>query len=240
MELKLKKKGRFEYKYICNEQTLFLLRSRMDLIMKKDPHVREEGYQIRSVYFDDYQNTCYYKNEQGVDPRAKYRIRIYDGSDRVIKLEKKVKENGKTRKHTANLSREQAESLISGQCLSLKAEEMEKYQPLLKEFLVLMQTRRMMPAVIVIYDRIPYIEKNGNVRVTLDLNISSSLDFAHFFESDIRKTPIMPSGVHLLEVKYDSFLPRVIKTNLDLGTLRQETFSKYYLCRKQTMSQNGH
>ena len=94
-----------------------------------------------------------------------------------------------------------------------------------------MMTNRMRPVIIVEYDRIPYVYKYGNVRVTFDLNISSSTDIGNFFSRDIVRRPIMPAGRHLMEVKFDEFLPDAIYRALQLGTLKQTTFSKYYLCR---------
>ncbi len=228
------KKSRHEYKFHIDEKDIVLLKSRIGGLMKKDPHVSEEGfYHIRSIYFDDFADTCYHQNEAGTDPRAKYRIRIYNAQDTGIRLEKKVKQNGKTRKYAVALTREQAETLIAGEFLPMEREVFEKYPPLLQQFLVLMQTRRMLPKVMTVYDRVPYIDPRGNVRVTLDRNISASTDFSHFFDKDLVKEPILPPGKHLLEVKYDEFLPVHIKAALDLGHLRQTTFSKYYLCRKR-------
>lgn len=228
------KKSRHEYKFQIDEKDIALLTARISRVLKRDPHVSEDGfYHIRSVYFDDFSDTCYYRNEAGTDPRAKYRIRIYNGNDESIKLEKKVKQNGMTRKYATLLSRQQADNLLAGKTLSMKQEDFEAYSPLLKEFLVLMQTRHMRPKVIVAYDRFPYIDPRGNVRVTFDKNIAASEDFSHFFEKNLIKEPILPKGIHLMEVKYDEFLPAVIKSQLDLGHLRQTTFSKYYLCRKR-------
>lgn len=228
------KKSRHEYKFQIDEKDITLLTARIARVMKKDPHVLADGfYHIRSVYFDDFADTCYRQNEAGTDPRAKYRIRIYNGDDSNIKLEKKVKQNGMTRKYAASLSREQADLLLAGKVLSMKQEDFATYPHLLQEFLVLMQTRHMRPKVLVAYDRIPYVDPKGNVRVTFDKNIAASLDFSHFFEENLIKEPILPKGRHLMEVKYDEFLPGVIKSRLDIGHLRQTTFSKYYLCRKR-------
>ena len=88
------------------------------------------------------------------------------------------------------------------------------------------------PVVIVEYDRVPFVYKNGNVRVTLDMNIASSSDVEHFLEKSIVKRPVMPMGHNLLEVKYDEFLPDFIYNSLQLRALRQTAFSKYYICRK--------
>lgn len=236
-------KARHEYKFPVDEKKIALLDSRIRVLMQKDAHVSEKGYyQIRSVYFDDIYNTCYQKNEAGVDPRAKYRIRIYDGSDRIIKLEKKVKQNGRTRKYAAPLTHAQTQRLLLGKLLfegKNAAGEIASAAPLLQQFYMLQRTRELQPKVIVIYDRIPYVEKNGNVRVTFDRNIAASTDFVHFFDTDISKVPIMRPGEHLMEVKYDTFLPRVLREALEIGRLRQETFSKFYLCRKFMLERNG-
>jgi len=228
------KKSRHEYKFQTDEKDIALLRARIEGVMKKDAHVTEQGgYHIRSIYFDDIADTCYYQNEAGTDPRAKYRIRIYNASDASIRLEKKVKQNGRTRKYAAPLTREQAETLIDGKSLAMDEESFAAYPELLQQFLVLMRTRHMQPKVMVVYDRIPYVDSRGNVRVTFDRNIAASVDFKHFFEKDVIKEPILPVGVHLMEVKYDEFLPVHIKARLDIGHLRQITFSKYYLCGKR-------
>lgn len=235
MKMQLKKaypKFRFEQKYLMNATDITLLKSRAESLLRLDSHVKGQYYEIRSVYFDDIDNTCFMKNEAGVDERAKYRIRIYNHSDERIVLEKKIKQNGKTRKKSALLTRQQCDIFLRGENLSLDAKEFETYPELLKQFCVLVATRRMQPKVIVCYDRIPYVYKSGNVRVTFDLNISASKNFEAFFEKNLPKVPIQPAGMHLMEVKYDEFLPRFIRQSLELGNLRQTTFSKYYLCRK--------
>ena len=106
--------------------------------------------------------------------------------------------------------------------------------PLLQKLTAQMLTRRMRPVVIVEYDRVPYVYRLGNVRLTLDTNISSCADVGRFLEADIPRRPIMPMGQQLLEVKYDAFLPDFLYRSLSLSNLSQTAFSKYYLCRKYT------
>ena len=95
-----------------------------------------------------------------------------------------------------------------------------------------MLTRRLRPVAIVEYDRIPYVYKNGNVRITLDTNISSCSAVERFLDETLPVRPVMPMGQQLLEVKYDEYLPDFIYRNLQLHSLRQTAFSKYYICRK--------
>lgn len=227
------KKYRHEYKFQVNEKELCLIASQLKNLMTIDPHVKERGsYRIRSVYFDDDRNTCYYENEAGTDPRSKYRIRIYDASDQRITLERKSKKNGMTLKESAQLTREQCQSLLQGKPFALHTPEAAQYPEVLKQFLVRMMMQRMLPKVIVEYERIPFIYKEGNVRITFDKNLSASKQIDRFLEKELFQCPILPAGQHILEVKYDEYIPSFLKNQLEIGTLQQTNFSKYYLCRR--------
>ena len=104
---------RHEYKYLCSGLQLKVLEKRLCALLRPDPHAGASGtYLIRSVYFDTPDNTCYYENENGVDPRAKYRIRTYNCSDRRITLERKIKRRGMTHKDAASLTRAQCEQML--------------------------------------------------------------------------------------------------------------------------------
>ena len=224
-----KKKYRHELKYICTAAELALIQSRIHHLIPLDPHVGDTGmYNIRSLYFDDYYNRCYYENENGTDPREKFRIRIYNGSTDKISLELKKKEHGKTLKLSCPLTEEQCRTLMKGEPLPDNSD----YPPVLQKLLLLMKTTMMQPKIIVEYDRVPYVYKLGNVRITLDKNISSCNQLETYLDKEINKRPIMPAGKHILEVKFDEFLPDYIYSVLQLNNLRQTAFSKFYLCRK--------
>lgn len=225
-------KYRHEFKYLISISQLELLKSRISMLMQLDPHVGNSGrYIIRSLYFDDINNRCFYENENGIDPREKFRIRIYNHSAERISLECKRKERGKTLKTAALLSKEQAQMLIDGTSFN----DMEGLPTLVRKMILQIETLRLKPAVIVEYERIPYVLKEGNVRVTFDTNVSSSSLCGTFWDDNIAKRPIMPVGMHLLEVKFDEFLPDHIYRALNLNTLQATAYSKYYLCRKYTI-----
>ena len=226
---KTKTKYRHELKYVVTDAQLALIQGRIQHLISLDSHVGENGmYQIRSLYFDDYYNRCYYENENGTDPREKFRIRIYNGSTNKISLELKKKERGKTLKLSCPLTEEQCRTLMRGEILP----DSEAYPPVLQKLLLLMKTTLMKPKIIVEYDRVPYVYKLGNVRITFDRNISSCSQAETFLDKEIYKRPIMPAGWHVLEVKFDEFLPDYIYKALQLDSLRQTAFSKFYLCRK--------
>ena len=225
------RKFRHELKYVISLGQIPMIQNRIRHLLPQDPNAGPTGsYTIRSLYFDDYENRCYYENENGTDPREKFRIRIYDHSTEKITLECKRKEHGKTLKTSCPLTVEQTRLLMAGKPIP----DIAKQPPVLQKLTVLMLTKRMRPVVIVEYDRIPYVYPNGNVRITLDTNIASSSDVGSFLDETIPKRPVMPLGQQLLEVKYDEYLPDFIYRSLQLHSLGQTAFSKYYICRKFT------
>ena len=227
---------RHEFKYLISSSQAELLKQKICGLMALDPNVSGAGkYSIRSVYFDDYSNRCFYENENGVDPREKYRIRIYNHSAAHIRLERKEKTRGKTRKISCTLTEEQARVLLAGKYPSDYSRQPELLKVLSREIM----ERGMRPVVIVDYDRVPYIYRLGNVRVTLDHNLSSSNQLQSFFDPMLVKRPVMPAGMQLLEVKFDEYLPDHIYRALQIENLQHTAFSKYYLCRKYSLSLGG-
>ena len=221
-------KYRHELKYLVSQAEITLLQSRLRPIMRQDSHVSGSGsYVVRSLYFDDYRNQCYYDNENGTDPREKNRIRIYQHSTERILLECKRKERGKTLKTSCLLTKAQAEAFMKGEI----PEPHDQAKPF-QNVVLQMQTRLLRPVIIVEYERIPFIFDEGNVRVTFDKNLSFSSNIDCFLSEEICKRPVMLPGRHLMEVKYDEFLPDPIYQVLNLSTLQQTAFSKYYICRK--------
>lgn len=224
-------KYRNELKYICSESDLQIIQSRIIPICAYDRHASSSGtYQIRSVYFDDPQNRCYYENENGTDPREKFRIRIYNASDSKITLECKRKERSMTHKESCPLTKAQCMAILEG-----RLSDCHSSDPLLNRFLALCVQTKMQPKVIVAYDRTPFVYGPGNVRITFDRNIGSTTAIGQFFDPHIALRPILPTGNHILEVKYDEFLPTFLYSIMSLGNLKQTAFSKYYLCRKFTI-----
>lgn len=220
---------RHEYKYLCTYSQLVLLRKRLESLLARDIHAGPQGtYLIRSVYFDDPNDSCYYENEDGVDPRSKYRLRIYNCSNQRITLERKAKCRGMTHKDTCIVTKEQCRILLSGKIPPLD----QKMPTLLVRMLTQMRLKAMQPVVIVQYERTPFINPAGNVRVTLDQRICSSQAFDRFFEQEIPLRQILPTGHGILETKWDQFFPSYLYDHLQLEDMQWISFSKYYLCRK--------
>ena len=218
---------RNELKFICTDAELRMIEERIRCVMQTDQNSGNDGYAIRSVYFDDYQNSCMEENEAGTYRRSKFRIRIYDGDTQYIRLEEKIKKDGLGKKETCILTEDQCNCFLKREIQHIGAEDPAVMRKLKLE----MMLYGMHPVNIVAYDRKAYVYKAGNVRITFDRNISMSTDVSAFLDSMIPLTPIMPRGYHVLEVKYDDFLPDFIAGLLEIGTLERTSFSKYYLSR---------
>lgn len=219
---------RHEYKYVCSTQQLACIRNRIECLMSMDKHVENGKYTIRSLYFDDFENGCFCDNINGTDPREKFRIRIYDGDASFIKLELKQKQREMTRKYSCTLNESICRGIMTGSILRMDEIDSAVY----RKFCLLQATKLLAPKVIVEYDRIPYVYRDGNVRVTFDMNIRSGDFTSEFLDRTIVSRPIMSTNKHILEVKFDEYLPDFIYDAIQKEKLQKITFSKYFLCRK--------
>ena len=222
---------RHEHKYVEPELKLKAAEFRLNAFLRKDPHAGEKGfYSIRSLYFDDYYDSFLMENIDGVDEREKWRIRIYDRDSGFISLERKSRKSDLISKDSCSIDKETFMKIMDG-TVSVSSQN----PPLLNVFITAVKTKALHPAVIVEYERTPFIAKEGNTRITFDRNIRSSSELdALLADRELHARPVLETGQNLLEVKFDAFLPDHIGHAIETGRMRRETFSKYYLTRKFT------
>lgn len=84
------------------------------------------------------------------------------------------------------------------------------------------------PITVVDYEREVFIYEYGNVRVTFDSSIKTSFRNNDVLNPDLVMVETNPDIV-ILEVKYDEYLPEVIKRLLQVGDRRRGTYSKYHI-----------
>lgn len=221
--------ARHELKYFINNAELEVLRSRLNPVMHLDKHCRGgEGYAIRSLYLDDIDDSAYYDKVAGVMHRDKYRIRIYNYSDREIFLERKRKLGDLIQKSSVQITRRLCEQIISGDPRGLQCAS----NPLLQDVFVQMRTKLLRPAVIVDYVREAYTHPAENVRITFDMELRSGLHSFDLFNADIPTVSPMDNNTQILEVKFDHYLPEHIKWMLAGVEADRSAVSKYVLCRR--------
>lgn len=222
---------RNELKFELSDFDLIRIRNRLLPLMHTDCHQGPDGYLIRSLYFDDLHNSCAAEKENGVLHREKYRIRIYNNNSDFIRLEKKTRRGDMSQKTMQPLSLSDYHSLLSGSLDSLHDILSRNRGGLLDELTFKILHKKFSPKCIVEYERFAFTETMGNVRVTFDRNISGSAQTDRLFDSDLFTVPVMQHSHHILEIKYDELLPHYILQALDLGSLRRQSFSKYYMTR---------
>ena len=205
---------------------MIILRQRLGAIMKPDSHAVNGKYFIRSLYFDTPADTALREKIDGISRREKFRIRYYNFDPSVIHLEKKTKISGLCNKVSTKVTQEEVQKIIDGDIEWMKNSEDE----LLRELHHKMTVQQLRPKTIVDYWREPFVYPAGNVRVTLDYSIRTGLGSKDFFSKDC-PTVAVPDNPIILEVKWDEFLPEIIKKAVQLGNRQSSAFSKYASCR---------
>ena len=217
---------RHEWKIELSPQDMPVLRQRLRRVLHPDAHAVDGRYLIRSLYFDTPEDKALREKIDGVSRREKFRIRYYNGDLSCIHLEKKSKIAGLGRKDTAALAPWQAQAIVDGNLSWMP----ESGQALVTELYGKMRTERLRPKTIVDYTREPFVYAPGNVRVTLDYNIRTGLSCTDFLDIGCPTVPV-PENPAILEVKWDAYLPDVVRDLVQLPGRRAGAFSKYAACR---------
>ena len=216
---------RHEEKHQVNLREALVLSRRLEKLFPRDPHAGPEGsYQVVSLYYDDPYDTALRQKLDGVNRREKFRLRYYGEEPAFFKLEKKYKVKGLCGKGACRLPREEGERLLRGDFAFL----LEKEEPLAREFYAKLR-RGLAPKTVVRYTREAFLYAPGNVRVTLDGDIRAGAP-----ERFLIPQKLLPAlgGLAVVEVKYDAFLPEIVKLAVQVPNRQGTACSKYALCRR--------
>lgn len=223
---------RHECKYYIHPHEYLALRSRMLPLLALDPNSRgQEGYNIRSLYFDDPLNFALTDKADGIFGREKFRIRIYNGSDATIKLERKSKFGDYVCKEAARLSRADYDRILNGDCSSLQQSSI----PVAKDFYRAITHRGFRPTAIVDYTREAYIYDYEDVRITFDKKLSAAINTLDLFSGGLALTEALEAERSILEIKFNRFLPEPIRLLTRMYAHNRSAISKYQICREVGM-----
>ena len=217
---------RHEWKHRLAPEDLPGLRQRLKLVARPAPYAQDGRYHIRSLYFDTPSDKALRDKLDGVNNREKFRIRCYNGDPSLIHLEKKSKWNGLGSKEKVSLQPWQVLALTEGDGTWM----LETEAPLLRELYWKMTVQGLRPKTLVDYFREPFVYAPGNVRVTLDYDLRTGLRCVDFLDPDCVTIPVRDAPV-ILEVKWDAFLPDLIRDTVQIPGRRAAAFSKYAVCR---------
>ena len=224
------KRFRHELKYLIPYADYFAMRNRLRLVMKNDPHASPDGtYRVRSIYFDNISDKALREKAAGIGMREKFRIRYYNDDFSFITLEKKMKTGSLCLKYNAQVTGEECRRIICGDLEWMRVHEQE----LVRELYAKMRCQLLKPRVLVSFLREPYVYAAGNVRITFDSEIRTSLFQREFLTDKISDISASDNpGDMILEVKYDAFLPEIIQDLIQTPGIRRQAFSKYCVCRR--------
>ncbi len=222
-------KFRHELKYNLNYGESIVLSSRLSHLFERDPYAGSHGsYRVSSLYFDTPYDKALKEKMDGVRKREKFRLRYYNEDKSFIRLEKKIKYRGLCGKRHAKLHLSEVKKIVDGDiAFLLKSEDL-----LLMEFYSKLKGQLLKPKALVVYDREAFIYRPGNVRVTLDRNLSTSSDPLEFLDSSLKTRRNMADGMIVLEVKYDEFLPDIVKMAVSEMGRSHTAYSKYAVVRR--------
>ena len=221
---------RHELKYPISIADYLAIRQRLRPVMRPDSHTGADGrYKVRSIYFDNIEDKALREKINGVQKREKFRIRYYNNDFSFLTLEKKTKCSNLCMKRDARITEDECRAILDGQTGWMRAHP----DALVREFYHKMGAQQLRPRVLVSYTREPYVYEAGNVRVTFDSEIRTSLFHRKFLETSVQDIPAASQpGDIILEVKFDAFLPEIISDLLQTEGIRQQAFSKYGACRR--------
>lgn len=216
---------RHELKFRITPEDACILRSRLRAVMQRDCYTGPDGsYQVRSLYFDDWQDSALTAKLYGINKREKFRLRFYNGDTSFIRLEKKSKYNNLSKKTSVILTSKQVQALLYGNIQWMEQADDVFLHECAHKFPALR------PKVIVEYKREAYTFTAGNVRITIDSDIRTGIYHQSFLSASPPMVPVTDNP-YLLEIKYDRFLPEIIQCIIQLERADIGTFSKYAAAR---------
>lgn len=224
-----KERYRYELKYLLNSSQAIILKKKLSLIMEHDANTIDGYYFIRSLYFDDVNNTAYYEKIDGLEEREKYRIRFYNFDHSYIMLELKGKKNNLTYKRQDRITEEEYNEIINQNYGKINIDN----RKVLEDFINKAKRKNLIPSIIVDYNRQPFIYPVEDVRITFDEDISSGRFNYDLFSENLLPFRAIEANEIILEVKYNNFLPSTIKKVLDTVPKTRIAMSKFALCKEK-------
>ena len=211
---------RFELKYVLNKEQTEYLREKLKGHLEVDKYGKTS---IASLYYDTPDYLLVRRSLEKPIFKEKIRLRSYGiaTEESPVFLELKRKFDGIVYKRrvsstipTVNAFFERKGDIsVDGQI----AEEISYFRDYYKN---------LVPACLIVYDRIAYYQPDGDIRLTIDhdpryrfekLDLTTSMD----------GTSILPPGSTILEIKVQGSMPLWLTRILDEGNIRKSSLSKY-------------
>ncbi|MFR9069531.1 polyphosphate polymerase domain-containing protein [Paraclostridium tenue] len=218
---------RQEKKFLISMDQFYKYSHKLSHILQVDKHSKDEGYEIRSLYFDSIDDRDFQEKEDGIEIRRKIRLRNYGSNSTFAMLEMKQKQGDLQKKRSLRMEKVDAMRLIDGDYSVL----LQYSEPFALECYAIMNMHCYRPKTVVTYKRKAFVAKENNIRITFDHNIVANESYYDIFSVDLSQNAVIDPYVVVLEVKYNGFLLSYIKDMLMECDKSKTSVSKYCLGR---------
>ena len=219
--------SRHEEKYIINYRQYLMLKNRALQLLTPDPHGCMGNYVITSLYYDDFFNHALDEKLDGLPEHSKFRVRTYDYTDRIIKLERKDKRGILTQKYAASVNRDQLPFLNGVHT------ELDRFSGGAYDLAAQIQAGDLRPVVAVRYRRDAFFFEGSDLRLTFDTNLEAiGPDSQALFSPEVTGLPVLDGNSVIMEIKYGNYVPSFARKFTAVHS-KQLSVSKYALCRER-------
>ena len=215
---------RHELKFVISYDEMLRVREKLNQVLTIDRN--ENGYLLRSLYFDSLDDVDYYDKQGGEYKRKKIRLRTYDISSNKVKLEIKQKIDYHQLKESLVISKKDAKELMKENYDILLSYD----DPVALKIYEILRTGCYKPKIIIEYLRVAYMSST-TTRITFDYNIKKCDDIGSFFKKNINYLDVTTPKDVVMEVKFDRFLEPYITEILSKYVSNYESVSKYIMGR---------
>lgn len=226
--------NRYEKKYILDQATYEAISKQLSAHMTLDINNKEDNqYTISNLYYDTVDDALIKRSLSKPIYKEKLRLRAYGipTLEAKVYLEIKKKVNGLVNKRRTSMTLAEAYAFIETGKIPLKKPYHNRQ--VIKEIAYFMQMYALKPATYIAYDRKAFC--CGDLRITFDTNIRSRREKLGL-ELGNYGTPLLDSGLWLMEVKAQAAFPLWFVRLLSEYKITASSFSKYgkeYLTRDQ-------
>ena len=212
--------NRTEVKYILSPEQVTYLKEQLQPYMEVDEYGLTT---IASLYYDTPDYRLIRTSLEKPSFKEKIRLRSYGtpSATSPVYLQLKRKSLGIVYKRRAATTISETNRFFSGQGDVPGDGQISREIRYFRDFY-----GSLVPSMMIIYDRIAYKQREGDLRLTIDFNPryrQENLDLSLGMEGK----SILPEGYAILEVKIQDACPLWLSRILDAGHIYKSSFSKY-------------
>ncbi len=219
---------RYELKYIMNEEQTAFFKERIK------GHMQEDKYGLCSIASLYYDTPAYRLIRASIDSngyKEKLRLRSYGLADNEspVYLELKRKAYGIVYKRRVQSTIPLVKKFFDREGDICAGGQINREITTFRDFY-----ENLVPACLIIYDRIAYFQPDGDLRLTIDHDPryrADNLTLTHSMDG----TSLLPKGSTILEIKVQQAIPLWLTDILSEAKIYKTSFSKYGTAYKEQL-----